>query len=54
MDDAKRMMYFNRAVEAILKNWTALQLLVSHQAAGGQSEELGNWIANATVTWFQV
>ena len=44
--------HFRTAVEAILKNWTALQLAVSQGSAGAQSQEIANWMVDATVQWF--
>lgn len=43
---------FRQAVEAVLKNWTALQLAVSQGAAGAQSEAVAQWTVDATTQWF--
>jgi pre-rRNA-processing protein TSR2 len=44
--------HFRTAVEAILKNWTALQLAVSQHAAGGHSAAVANWMVDAVLQWF--
>lgn len=43
---------FQISVDAILKNWTALQLAVSQGAGGPQSKEIAQWMVDATVQWF--
>ena len=44
--------YFYTACDAILKNWTALQLAVSNEAAGPQSKDIAQWMVDAVVQWF--
>jgi len=44
--------HFRTAVEAILKNWTALQLAVSQGSAGHDSKAIADWMVDATVQWF--
>ena len=44
--------YFHTACDAILKNWTALQLAVSQGAGGPQSKEIAQWMVDAVVQWF--
>ena len=44
--------YFYTSCDAILKNWTALQLAVSNEAAGPQSKEIAQWMVDAVVQWF--
>ena len=44
--------FFRTAVDAVLKNWTALQLAVSQGAGGHQSQAIGEWMAGAVVQWF--
>ena len=43
---------FHTSVDAILKNWTALQLAVSQGAGGPQSKEIAQWMVDAVVQWF--
>ena len=43
---------FKAAVEAILKNWTALQMAVAQNAAGAESKAIAAWMPEATVQWF--
>ena len=43
---------FRFAVDAILKNWDALQMVVSHGAAGPESAKIAAWMVDATVQWF--
>ena len=43
---------FHTACDAILKNWTALQLAVSQGAGGPQSKEIAQWMVDAVVQWF--
>ena len=43
---------FRIAVDAILKNWTALQLAVQQGAAGPHSQAVAAWMVDATVQWF--
>ena len=44
--------YFHISCDAILKNWTALQLAVSQGAGGPQSKEIAQWMVDAVVQWF--
>ena len=46
-------MYFERSVDAIFKNWTALQMLVSNLAAGRHTNELAQWLLSATIQWIE-
>lgn len=46
------MSYFRASIDAIFKNWPALQLLVTNQAAGPQSAEIAEWMITATEQWF--
>ena len=43
---------FKAAVEAILKNWTALQMAVAQNAAGAESKAIAAWMPEATTQWF--
>ena len=43
---------FHSSVDAILKNWTALQLAVSQGAGGPQSKAIADWMVEAVVQWF--
>ena len=43
---------FKFAVDAILKNWTALQMAVAQAAAGPESANIASWMSDATVQWF--
>ena len=43
---------FHIAVEAIFKNWTALQMAVKQGSAGPQSQAIASWLVEATVQWF--
>ena len=43
---------FRMAVEAILKNWSALQMVVTQGAAGPESANIAAWMVDATVQWF--
>ena len=43
---------FRNSVDAIFKNWTALQLAVSQGAGGPQSKAIADWMADAVVQWF--
>ena len=43
---------FHASVDAILKNWTALQLAVSQGAGGTQSKAIADWMVDAVVQWF--
>ena len=43
---------FHVSVDAIFKNWTALQLAVSQGAGGTQSKEIADWMVDALVQWF--
>ena len=43
---------FRASVNAILKNWTALQLAVSQGAGGHQSKEIAEWMVDAIIQWF--
>ena len=43
---------FRFAVDAILKNWDALQMVVGHGAAGPESAKIAAWMVDATVQWF--
>ena len=36
-----------------MKNWTALQMLVSNSAAGQQSQAIADWLVEVTVQWFK-
>ncbi|XP_040577279.1 pre-rRNA-processing protein TSR2 homolog [Lepeophtheirus salmonis] len=45
--------YFLTAIEAILSNWTALQLAISQNAAGSNSIAVGTWMSGAIVSWFE-
>jgi len=44
--------FFNVAIDAIFKNWSALQLAVAHQAGGPESREKAEWMKSATENWF--
>ena len=55
MSEEKEMksdLRFKMAVEAIINNWTALQMGVDQNAAGPESKAIAAWIPNATVQWF--
>jgi len=43
---------FYTAVDAIFKNWTALQLIVKQGEAGPQGASIAKWMVSATVQWF--
>ena len=43
---------FRTSVDAIFKNWTALQLAVSQGAGGPQSKAIADWMVEAVVQWF--
>ena len=43
---------FHTSVQAILKNWTALQLAVSQGSGGPQSKAIAEWMVDAVVQWF--
>ena len=43
---------FRTSVDAILKNWTALQLAVSQGAAGHHTSAIAEWMIDAVVQWF--
>ena len=43
---------FYTSCDAILKNWTALQLAVSQEVGGPQSKEIAQWMVDAVVQWF--
>ena len=43
---------FRTSVDAIFKNWTALQLAVSQGAAGHQSSAIAQWMVDAVLQWF--
>ena len=43
---------FYTSCDAILKNWTALQLAVTQEAGGPQSKAKAQWFADALVQWF--
>jgi len=43
---------FNQSIDAIFKNWSALQLAVAHQSGGPQSREKAEWLVGATENWF--
>lgn len=44
---------FHASVDAIFKNWTALQLAVSQGAGGTQSNAIADWMVDAVVQWFK-
>ncbi|TRY71190.1 hypothetical protein TCAL_17329 [Tigriopus californicus] len=44
--------WFRTATQAILKNWTALQLIVAHQSAGPDTPAKAEWLATAIPQWF--
>jgi len=44
--------FFNVAIDAIFKNWTALQLAVNQSAGGPQSKEKAEWMKGVTENWF--
>ena len=44
--------FFPKAVDAIVKNWTALQLIVYNWAAGKETAEKAEWVPTAIVQWF--
>ena len=44
--------YFKVAIDAIFKNWTALQMLVKQGAGGPQSREKAEWMTGVTENWF--
>jgi len=44
--------HFNTAVDAIFKNWSALQLAVSHGSGGPQSAAKAEWMIEVTENWF--
>ncbi|XP_068208591.1 pre-rRNA-processing protein TSR2 homolog [Palaemon carinicauda] len=43
---------FRTAVEALLKNWNALQFAVQQQTGGPQSKEIANWMVGAVEQYF--
>eukprot|EP00092_Neocalanus_flemingeri_P020571 GFUD01022286.1.p1 GENE.GFUD01022286.1~~GFUD01022286.1.p1 ORF type:complete len:170 (-),score=50.98 GFUD01022286.1:73-582(-) len=43
---------FKHAIDAIFKNWSALQLAIAHQSGGPQSKEKAEWLVGATEAWF--
>jgi len=43
---------FNQSIDAIFKNWSALQLAVAHQSGGPQTKEKAEWLVGATENWF--
>ena len=45
--------YFKVAIDALFKNWTALQMLVRDQAGGPQSRDKAEWMTGATENWFK-
>jgi len=49
---AARERYFRTSVEAILANWTALQLAVNQGSAGQDSRAIAEWLVEATLHWF--
>merc|ERR1719383_1147235 len=44
--------YFKVAIDALFKNWTALQMLVGTGAGGPQSREKAEWMTGVTENWF--
>eukprot|EP00090_Calanus_glacialis_P032668 TRINITY_DN54137_c0_g1_i1.p1 TRINITY_DN54137_c0_g1~~TRINITY_DN54137_c0_g1_i1.p1 ORF type:complete len:178 (+),score=54.99 TRINITY_DN54137_c0_g1_i1:36-536(+) len=46
------VLLFSHAIDAIFKNWSALQLAVAHQSGGPQSKEKAEWLVGATESWF--
>lgn len=50
---AESTAWFALATQAILKNWTALQLIVAHQSAGPTTPAKAEWLAAAIPQWFQ-
>ncbi|XP_067934247.1 pre-rRNA-processing protein TSR2 homolog [Watersipora subatra] len=42
---------FYKSIEAVLHNWTALQLAVAHSSGGAQSREKAEWLVGATEQW---
>jgi len=51
-NEIDRRKNFHIAVEAIFKNWTALQMAVKQGSAGPQSQAIASWLVEATVQWF--
>jgi len=52
MSGPSRERYFRTSVEAILKNWTALQLAVHQGSAGQDSRAIAEWLVEATLHYF--
>ena len=50
--EVERRKNFHIAVEAIFKNWTALQMAVKQGSAGPQSQAIASWMVEATIQWF--
>ena len=44
--------YFKAAIDAIFKNWEALQMLVKDMAGGPQSREKAEWMVGVLENWF--
>merc|ERR1711953_1199819 len=44
--------YFKVAIDALFKNWTALQMLARDGAGGPQSRDKAEWMTGATENWF--
>lgn len=48
LDGRKNSLYYLH----ILKNWSALQMVVSNSAADPESAKIATWMVDATVQWF--
>jgi len=49
---APRSSTFSTAVQAVLNNWTALQLAVQHQTGGPESKAIADWMVTVTEDFF--
>jgi len=47
-----KLKLFNVAIDAIFKNWSALQLAVYHDAGWPHSKEKAEWLVGVTENWF--
>ncbi len=52
LSPSAKQVHFRTAVDAIYKNWPALQLAVTQGAAGPQSAAIAEWMIAATEQWF--
>lgn len=44
---------FEAAVSVVLRGWPALQMAVSHQFGGPQSQAKATWMEEATTQWMR-